>query len=70
MDEEEGHLKLSDPSAHTLPNTPAKAQVPEVDKVLVFIQPSGGVKFFRIEEEGGVLAHGIDGHLHQCLGTR
>lgn len=70
MDEEEGHLKLSDPSAHTLPNAPAKAQVPEVDEVLVFTQPSGGVKFTRIVEEGGVLAHGIDRHLHQCLETR
>lgn len=70
MDKEEGHLKLGDPTTHTLPNTPAKAQVPEVDEILVFTQPSGGVKFARIEEEGGVLTHGIDGHLHQCLGTR
>lgn len=70
VDEEEGHLKLSNPPAHTLPHTPAKAQVPEVDEFLVFIQPSGWVELARIEEEGGVLAQGIGGHLHQCLGTR
>lgn len=69
MDEEESHLELGDPSAHALPNTPTKAQVPEVDEVLVLPQPTGGVKFARIEEEGGVLAHGIDSHLHQCLRT-
>lgn len=68
--EEEGHLELRDPPAHTLAHAPAKAQVPEVDEVLVFTQPSGWVKLARIEEEGGVLAHGIGGHLHQRLGTR
>lgn len=70
MDEEEGHLQFSNPPAQTLPHTPAKAQVPEVGEVLVFIQPSGRVKTAWIGEEGGVLAHGIDGHLHQCLWTR
>lgn len=70
VDEEERHLELSDPPAHTLPHTPAKAQVPEVDEVLIFTQPSGWVKLARIEEEGGVLAHGIGGHLHQRLATR
>lgn len=70
MDEEEGHLELSDPPAHALSHTPAKAQVPEVDEVLVFTQPSSWVKLARIEEESGVLAHGIGGHLHQRLGTR
>lgn len=70
MDEEEGHLNLRNPSAHALPNSPAEAQVAEVGEVLVFIQPSGGVKFAGIEEEGGVSTQGINSHLYQCLGTR
>lgn len=44
MDEEESHLELSDPPAHTLPHAPAKAQVPEVDEVPFFTQPPGWVK--------------------------
>lgn len=70
VDEEEGHLQLGDPPAHALPHSPAEAQVPEVDEVLVFTQPPGWVKLVRIGEEGRVSAHGIDGHLHQCLRTR
>lgn len=70
MNEEERHLKLSDPPAHALSHAPAKAQVPEVHETLVFIQPSGWVKLVRFGEEGGVLAHGINSHLHQSLGTR
>ena len=70
VDEEEGHLQLGDPPAHALPHSPAEAQVPEVDEVLVFTQPPGWVKLVRIGEECRVSAHGIDGHLHQCLRTR
>lgn len=70
MDEEEGHLELSNPPTHALPYTPAKAQVPEVNEVPVFTQPPGWVKLVRIREEGRVSAHGIDGHLYQCLGTQ
>lgn len=63
MDEEEGHLELSNPPTHALPYTPAKAQVPEVNEIPVFTQPPGWVKLVRIREEGRVSAHGIDGHL-------
>lgn len=69
MDEEEGHLNLRDPAAQALPNSPAEAQVAEVSEVPVSIQPSGGVKFAGIEEEGGVSAQGISSHLYQCLRT-
>lgn len=70
VDEEYGHLQLCDPAAQTLPNTPAKAKVPEVGVVLVIVQPSVWVEIARVGEEAGVLAHGITGHLHQCLGAR
>lgn len=70
IDEEDGHLQLCNPPAQTLPNTPAKAQVPEVGGILAFFQPTSWVKLVWIGKEARISTHGKASHLYQSLGAR